>query len=167
MQAVEKPKCETISPWALQGDRKLSLGSQSDQRAKYNAKEVGQNHTDHTSIDLRTQSLSYLGSKHTHRTCTSLFSIPVPWALTWALVRTLIEGKFSFQFPSTGKLADWHQQCLKAFLFLSQLLNHWNCYTVADLINQWSCHQNEQKIWFVVTFLIIYVKLLPQICIAG
>ena len=40
MQAVEKPKCETISPWALQRDQKLSLGSQSDQRAKYNAKEV-------------------------------------------------------------------------------------------------------------------------------
>ena len=71
MQAVEKPKCETISPWALQGDRKISLGSQPDQRAKYNAKEVGQNHADHTSINQNstcegTQSLGYLGSKHTH-----------------------------------------------------------------------------------------------------
>ena len=71
MQAVEKPKCETISPWALQGDWKISLGSQPDQRAKYNAKEVGQNHTDHTATDQNstcegTQSLKYLGSKHAH-----------------------------------------------------------------------------------------------------
>ena len=41
MQAVEKPKCETISTWALQGYQKISLGSQSDW-AKYNAKGVGQ-----------------------------------------------------------------------------------------------------------------------------
>ena len=83
MQAVEKPKCETISPWVLQGDRKLSLGSQSDQQAKYNAKEVGQNHTDHIATDQNptsegTQSLCYLGSKHTHRTYTSLFSVSGP-----------------------------------------------------------------------------------------
>ena len=95
MQAVKKPKYETISPRALQGDRKLSLGSQSDQRAKYNAKEVGQNHTDHTSTDQYsthegTQSLGYLGSKHTHRTCTSLFSVSVSRALIWAPVKTLI-----------------------------------------------------------------------------
>ena len=83
MPAVEKPKCEMISPWALQRDRKLSLGSQPDQWAKYNAKEEGQNHTDHTSTDQDsicegTQSLSYLGSKHTYKTCTSLFSVSGP-----------------------------------------------------------------------------------------
>jgi len=56
---------------------------------------VGQNYTDHTATDQNstcegTQSLGYLGSKHTHRTCTSLFSVSVPRALIWALVRTLI-----------------------------------------------------------------------------
>ena len=71
-----------------------SVWAHTDQQAKYNAKEVGQNHTDHTSTDQNStcegaQSLGYLGSKHTHRTCTSLFSVSVPWALTWALVRTL------------------------------------------------------------------------------
>ena len=83
MQAVEKPKCQTISPWALQRDQKLSLGSQSDQQAKYNAKEVGQNHTDHTSTDQNstcegTESLLLGFQTHAQDMHQSLFCISSP-----------------------------------------------------------------------------------------
>ena len=124
MQAVEKPKCETISPWALQGDRKISLGSQPDQRAKYNAKEVGQNIQ--TTLPLiktppvreHDLSASWVRNTRTEDMHQSLFCISsLSTNLGSGQNSDIMKGNFSFQFHLTGKLTDSLQQCLTALSF--------------------------------------------------
>ena len=95
---------------------------------------------------------------HTHRTCTSLFSVSVPRALTWALVRTL-KWKIPFHNISLlnyiGKISWLTLTTPKCtFSFRQNFSNHWKCYRVMTLLTWNFCVKLPSK-WaktlFVVT----------------
>ena len=126
MQAVEKFKCKTISPWALQGDRKISLGSQSDQQNTISQLLGFQTHTQ----DMH-QSLFCISSLSTNL---GTLKRKIPFHNISLLNYT---GKISWLTWTTPNCT---------FSFCQNFLNHWKCYRVMTLLIWISFTETATKI---------------------